>query len=176
VSREVLHDGSGALHIRFPFDRRLVDLVKSLPRRRWQAMEKVWWIPEDDVLVVVELLAPEGFTFDEAVRSLYEARGGARTIAPETPPAETDHWTVGRLNREVKAALERAFPAPLWLVGEISGFNRNAHKRHVGFTLVERDGGEAQAFQVGAILFEETRRELERKLAAAGSPSVRITT
>jgi exodeoxyribonuclease VII large subunit len=184
VSREVLHDGSGALHIRFPFDRRLVDLVKSLPRRRWQAMEKVWWIPEDDVLVVVELLAPEGFTFDDAVRRLYESKGGVRSpIASSDQKAPsglfgtngatgdlTPDFTVGRLNREVKAALERAFPAPIWLVGEISGFNRNAHKRHVGFTLVERDGGEAQAYQVGAILFEETRRELERKLAAAGSP------
>ncbi|HVQ34903.1 MAG TPA: hypothetical protein VMT33_02755, partial [Candidatus Bathyarchaeia archaeon] len=83
MSREVLHDGTGALHVRFPFDRRLVDLVKSLPRRRWQAMEKVWWIPEDDVLVVVELLAPEGFTFDDAVRRLYESRGGVRSpLAP----------------------------------------------------------------------------------------------
>ena len=186
MSREVLHDGTGALHIRFPFDRRLVELVKSLPRRRWQAMEKVWWIPDDDVLVVVELLAPEGFTFDDAVRRLYEAKGGVRSpIAPSDQKAPSglfgtngatgdltpaDHWTVGRLNREVKAALERAFPTPVWLVGEISGFNRNAHKRHVGFTLVERDGGEAQAYQVNAILFEETRRELEKKLAAAGSP------
>jgi len=184
MSREVLHDGTGALHVRFPFDRRLVDLVKSLPRRRWQAMEKVWWIPEDDVLVVVELLAPEGFTFDDAVRRLYESRGGVRSpLAPFDQKAPsgtfgahgatgdlTPDWTVGRLNREVKAALERAFPAPIWLVGEISGFNRNAHKRHAGFTLVERDGGEAQAYQVSAILFEETRRELEKKLAAAGSP------
>ncbi|HJQ99852.1 MAG TPA: exodeoxyribonuclease VII large subunit, partial [Candidatus Polarisedimenticolaceae bacterium] len=185
MSREVLHDGTGALHIRFPFDRRLVDLVKSLPRRRWQAMEKVWWIPDDDVLIVVELLAPEGFTFDDAVRRLYEARGGVRSpIAPlpQKTPIGTfpssgatgdltpQDWTVGRLNREVKAALERAFPAPVWLVGEILGFNRNAHKRHVGFTLVERDGGEAQAYQVNAILFEETRRELEKKLAEAGSP------
>lgn len=171
MSREVVHVGSGALHIRFPFDRRLVDLVKSLPRRRWQAMEKVWWIPEDDVLIVVELLAPEGFTFDDAVRSLYESRGGVRPFAPEPPPpTEADHWTVGRLNREVKAALERAFPSSIWLVGEISGLNRNRHKRHLGFTLVERDGGEAHAFQVSAILFEETRRELERKLAAAGAP------
>jgi exodeoxyribonuclease VII large subunit len=167
LSREVVHGSTGALHVRFPFDRRLVELVKSLPRRRWQAIEKVWWVPDDDVLIVVELLAPEGFAFDDGVRRLYEERGGARPIAAETP---ADHWTVGRLNREVKAALERAFPSSIWLVGEISGFNRNRHKRHVGFNLLERDGGEAQAYQVGAIVFEETRREIERKLAAAGAP------
>jgi len=27
VSRDVVHDGSGSFQIRFPFDRRLVDLV-----------------------------------------------------------------------------------------------------------------------------------------------------
>ena len=169
MSREVVHVGSGAIHVRFPFDRRLVDLVKSLPRRRWQAVEKVWWVPDDDVVVLVELLLPEGFAFDEAVRRLYEERGGGHTLA-EPAPEPTDHWTVGRLNREVKAALERAFPASIWLAGEISGLHRNRHKRHWGFTLVERSASGDIAFQVSAILFEETRREIERKLAAAGDP------
>jgi exodeoxyribonuclease VII large subunit len=167
VSREVIHDGAGALHVRFGFDRRLVDLVKSLPRRRWQAVEKVWWVPEDDVVVVVELLLPEGFAFDPTVRKLYEERGGERVLVVADP---ADHFTVGRLNREVKAALERAFPSSIWLAGEISGLNRNRHKRHLGFSLVERGPSGEVDFQVAAILFEETRREIERKLAAAGAP------
>ena len=168
MSREVIHDGAGALHVRFPFDRRLVDLVKSLPRRRWQAVEKVWWIPDDDVVVLVELLLPEGFAFDEAVRRLYEERGGGREIVVAAAP--TENWTVGRLNREVKAALERAFPTSIWLAGEISGLNRNRHKRHWGFSLVERGPSGEVEFQVGAILFDETRKEIEKKLAAAGGP------
>lgn len=44
MSREVVHDGAGSFQIRFPFDRRLVDLVKSLPRRRFQVADKIWKI------------------------------------------------------------------------------------------------------------------------------------
>jgi len=37
MSREVKHDGKGAFHVRFPFDRALVDRLKTLPSRRWNA-------------------------------------------------------------------------------------------------------------------------------------------
>ena len=195
MSREITHDGAGGLRVRFPFDRRLVELVKSLPRRRWQAADKTWWVPEDDIVDLVDALGPEGFGLDETSRRLYADRGGTRAPAAiaahgaprpgggrglfddppaadtEAPVAEApEHYTVGRLNREVAAVLERAFPAPIWLAGEISGFNRNRHKRHVSFTLLERDPAGEAAFQVAAVLFEEVRREIEKKLAAAGAP------
>lgn len=176
MSREVVHDGAGSFRIRFPFDRRLVDLVKSLPRRRFLPAEKTWSVPDDDIVAVVELLQPEGFTFDDAARDRYAERGGVRALrTPEgaAAPADGDaveHYSVGRLNREVKAALAAAFPQPIWLVGEISGFNRAAHKKHVGFTLIEREATGVQAFQVQAILFDGVRQEIERKLAAAGNP------
>lgn len=185
MSREVVRD-AGGLQVRFPFDRRLVDLIKSLPRRRWLAAEKLWWVPEEDAVALVDLLAPEGFAFDEAVQRLYADLGGRLALEPTAPSprprppglfddpapeAETvDAYTVGRLNREVAAILERAFPTPLWLVGEISGFNRGRHKRHVGFSLVERDPDGAQVSQIAAILFEESRRRIEAKLEAAGGP------
>jgi len=175
VSREVVHDGAGSFQIRFPFDRRLVELVKSLPRRRFLAADKIWSVPEDDIVALVDLLQPEGFTFDDEARTRYATRGGARALrttpasaAPEESAAE--HYTVGRLNREVKAALTAAFPQAIWLVGEISGFNRAKHKKHVGFTLIEREATGEQAFQVQAILFEGARQDIERKLLAAGNP------
>lgn len=175
MSREVVHDGAGSFQIRFPFDRRLVDLVKSLRRRSWQATDKVWSVPDEDIVALVELLQPEGFTFDDEARARYASRGGARAL--RTTPANADpgegdaeHYTVGRLNREVKAALTAAFPQAIWLVGEISGFNRARHKKHVGFTLIEREPTGEQAFQVQAILFDGVRQEIERKLEAAGNP------
>jgi exodeoxyribonuclease VII large subunit len=172
VSRDVVHDGAGSLRVRFPFDRRLVELVKSLPRRRFDAGDKVWSVPEDDVVLLVELLQPEGFTFDQEVRTRYVDRGGARALPASSEPVESaaSHWTVGRLNREVKAILAAAFPQAIWLVGEISGFNRNRHKKHVGFTLIEREATGEQAYQVQAILFDGARHEIERKLADAGNP------
>ncbi len=108
MSRDVVHDGAGSFRVRFPFDRRLVELVKSLPRRRWQADGKVWSVPEDDVVLLVELLQPEGFQFDDKARNRYADRGGVRALQKTAEPGEpaesvetgAEHWTVGRLNRE----------------------------------------------------------------------------
>ena len=67
--------------------------------------------PDVDVVVLVELLQPEGFTFDDEVLSRYATSGGARPLRASTSaaaPAEdgaAEHYSVGRLNREVKAAL-----------------------------------------------------------------------
>lgn len=194
MSRRVEHDGQHTLQIRFPFDRALVDRIKSLPSRRWNASEKFWFVPEDDVVLVIDLLAGDGFEFDEATRDLYAALGGSRaleedressTVAtlsdlplfagtePELEPAaapRTTDLSVGMLNARVKDLLADAFPAPVWLVGEISGFNKFAHRKHVGFELIERteDGGSVS--KVSAILFDSTRREIERQLQAAGNP------
>ena len=204
MSRRVTHDGAGTLVVRFAFDRALVDRVKTLPRRRWNAGDRQWEVPETDVVELVELLAADGFAFDETTRSMYAARGGARELAGATPlpaapvpaaptapggpvggqaglfdaaPAETGDdpggsadFSVASLNERVRAVLDAAFPGRLWLVGEISGFNKNAHRRHVGFELVERDGGGATVSRVAATLFEGTRRELEQRLRRAGDP------
>ena len=172
MSRDVVHDGAGSFRVRFPFDRRLVELVKTLPRRRFEVNDKVWFVPEDDVVLLVELLQPEGFTFDAEAKSRYVVRGGTRALreAALSVEAADSHWTVGRLNREVKAVLAAAFPQAVWLVGEVSGFNRSRHKKHVGFTLIERAVTGEQAYQVQAILFDGVRQEIERKLAAAGNP------
>jgi exodeoxyribonuclease VII large subunit len=194
VSRAVTHDGSSGFHVRFPFDRRLVNLVKGLTGRRWNPTEKYWWVPEDQVVALVELLQPEGFTIDEATAFAYRERGGTLSIEPARPrPATTaqrdlfssldsvdgeapdpspksDDYTVGRLNSEVKATLERAFPAPIWLVGEISGYNKNARRRHVTFHMVEREEDGRALAEVNATLFESVRRQIEAKLASAGDP------
>ncbi len=196
MSRQITHDGRGSFQVRFAFDRRLVDLVKTLPTRRWVADAKYWIVPEDEVVALVDLLEPEGFSFDEVTVSLYRSCGGRLALdggGPEVNPGrglfdalglattgtlpstskrslEQDDYTVARLNREVRAVLERAFPASIWLVGEISGFNKNQHKRHVSFNLVERAPDATQVSEVVAILFEDVRRAIERRLAEAGSP------
>ncbi len=192
VTRQVTHDGRGSLEVRFPYDRRLVELVKTLPSRRWVASERFWQVPDEDVVALVELLHAERFSFDETTRGLYVARGGrlpldgARSAPfgpgglfeglerePEPAPASragADDYTVLRLNREVQSVLEQAFPVPVWLVGEISGFNKNAHKRYVSFSLVERSPDGIAVAQVHAVLFEDARRAIERRLSEAGAP------
>ena len=80
MSREVRHDGSGLLQVRFPFDRTLVDLIKTLPNRRWHAAERFWSVPERDVVVLVDTLEPRAFRFDEATCDAYRAMGGSLPI------------------------------------------------------------------------------------------------
>ena len=187
LSKQVTHDGRGSFEIRFGFDRRLVDLVKTLPDRRWNPTDKHWSVPEGAVVTLVELLHPEGFGFDDTTVKIYQGVGGSVDLEPAKParaaaPVTTqpslfadnagapDDYTVARLNLEVKSVLESAFPAAIWLVGEISGFNKSAHKRHVTFHLVDRDDGGKTLAEVNATLFERTKREIRSKLKAAGDP------
>jgi len=193
LSREVRHDGAGKLQIRFPFDRKLVDLIKTLPNRRWQASERFWSVPDHDVILLVDLLEPHRFRFDAATREAYRNFGGSLPL-DETEPEEASaprlpglfddlptptvatrsdaphDYTVSRLNERVRAVIEEAFPEPVWIVGEISGFDRNAHKKHVGFQLEEKEDDGKTLSSINATLFDRTRREIERALAAAGDP------
>ena len=190
MSGQVTHQGVGSLEIRFPYDARLVGLVKGLPKRRWNASEKTWVVPEADVVEVVDLLQGEGFLFDDSTRRLYAERRGdllgckacvdggadsqADVIKIETgaagAAAHVGDYTVSRLNTKVSAALSKEFPAALWLVGEISGFDKNRHKKTVYFRLVEKDAQTQAVAEVEAILFERNRQAIERRLADAGNP------
>jgi exodeoxyribonuclease VII large subunit len=183
MGRRISHDGRGRLQVRFPYDPDLVNLVKAVPNRRWVPERRVWTVPDTEVVRLVELLQPLGFRLDSATRELYTALGGTLEV-DGTPDdrmpgpsnavgdAAADDFRVSRLNREVHAAIEAIFPSSVWLVGEISGFNKSSHRRHVGFQLVERDDGGREVAQVNAILFEGARRLVEDRLAAAGQPFV----
>ncbi len=172
MNKEVRHDGQNMLQIRFPFDRNLVERIKSLPSRRWNASERFWTVPEHDVVLLVDLLRGDRFSFDEATRTLYTGLGGTAELdsAEAVTPRNTTDLTVSDLNEQVKRVIEGAFPQPVWLVGEISGFNRNAHKRHVSFKLAEFGDDGRNVSSVDATLFEKSRRSLEKQLALAGNP------
>ena len=190
TGKEVRQDETGAFRIRFPFDRSLVDRIKTLPNRRWNAAERFWWVPAEDLLALVELLQPLGFRFDSATSGAYGALGGTLPLVETEPQAHAspqlpglfdskpptavdpspEDYSVTRLNRMVQTAIEAAFPRPVWLVAEISGFNRNAHKRHVTFQLVEHDHEGKTTSRVDATLFEQPRRVIEQALARAGDP------
>jgi exodeoxyribonuclease VII large subunit len=203
MSREVRHDGAGALQVRFPFDRELVERIKQLPHRRWIAAERYWSVPEHDVVPLVELLRPLEFRFDATTIAIYRQLGGRLDLeepsAPPPPrtgrlfdeppadaaeeeregrPADADGdrsagngaWSVSALNREVQAALAAAFPRSIWLVGEISSFDRNAHKRVVTFQFDERDAAGRVVSSVAASLFPDERAAIDLALERAGDP------
>lgn len=147
------------LHIHFDYDPRLVQLVRALPESRWDREKKFWKVPKDHVVSVVELLQGKGFSFDEATQRLYWEK-----------KASVQDLTVSALNALARTALTQAFPSPIWVVGEILGYEKNAHKERVEFHLVERNQEGKIIAQVEAILFPEERDLIEGKLAQAGYP------
>jgi exodeoxyribonuclease VII large subunit len=233
ASRQVDVSEDGAeLVISFPYDRRLVDVARALPGRRFDGLTKRWRCPADHAREVVDLLVVEGFAITAAARALYLKQGGTAltdeagsngggenagsaavgeegalfakivakakerdaaagdgSAASTTDPSKATSastaaasLTVSELNARAKRALLRAFPETIWVVGEIAGFDRNRHRAHVHFELVEKaaetpgspgsagsDRGAIKA-SVSAVLFERTRREVERTLAKADAP------
>jgi exodeoxyribonuclease VII large subunit len=201
-----VNEGGDELRVTFPYDARLVAVVRALPRRRFDGLTKVWLCPAEDAREVIELLVDHGFALTAAARALYRKQGG--TALPEAnggdagasvadrptlfdrivakskgdaaaPAADAASsgaaasLTVSELNARVQRALLRAFPETLWIVGEIAGYDRNKHRPHVHFELVEKAGeaeGGAVKSTVGAVLFERTRRDLERTLAQSEAP------
>ena len=89
MSRRVTHDGQGTLEVRFPFDRALVDRIKSLPHRRWNATARCWIVPDVDVVALVDLLRPAGFRFRDDFFAVLTCLT-ARRLAPSLTalPAE----------------------------------------------------------------------------------------
>ena len=64
----------------------MVEQVKALPQRRWNATDRFWSVPETEVVALVDLLASHGFEFDRATRDLYANMGGTRAL-PDLSPA-----------------------------------------------------------------------------------------
>ena len=163
--REVAYDSGDLLRIRFEYDRRLVELVKGLPERRWDGARRCWVVPAQHVVAVVELLQGEGFTFDDATLRLYDRE-----------KEQLRHLTVSQLNLQVKSAIQKAFPNLVWLVGEISGLERARRRTQqrssqlLHFQLVEKNEQGKVISQVEAVLSEEDRARVEEKLARAGDP------
>jgi exodeoxyribonuclease VII large subunit len=128
---------------------------------------------------------------DGAGAALLVDRARAPGASGPAPTAGPVSLTVSELNARVHRTLARAFPELLWVVGEITGFDRNRHRAHVHFQLMEKEpegvgadvrplpqaemrrssasGGGIKA-SVDAVLFARTRAAIEKKLAASDSP------
>ena len=100
---------------------------------------------------------------------------GAEEPPPDTGSGryetEPHTYTISELNLGVRSVLAEAFPGPIWVQGEVIGFDRNAHKKHVYFQLAEKEQGEDRSRAVvTTVLFAGVKGELEQRLAAAPEP------
>jgi exodeoxyribonuclease VII large subunit len=180
-SRQVtLEEGGRRLLISFPYDRELVDVIKSLPQRGWDREQKQWRVPIEHIAQVLGRLYGYDFTVGAEVLAALEARGLTmeEVIAREAParrpfldmarlPAGT--WTVGRINHEVNRVLRDAFREVMWVAAEIQGFDRSVGRGHAFFELVERPfmGADPSA-RVNAVMWEEDRARIEAALEEDG--------
>ncbi len=164
------------LCIRFPYNPHLVAEVKELPGRRWDAAGKTWRVPAEHVDVVLTQLMKHGFAVAPEVSGLL-ASGPAKAAAPKprsTAPAAApggDALTISALNQRIRDAVGKAFPEPIWVVGEVLDFDKQKNRQHFFFALVEKRAGEDKvAAQAAVALFATTASRLLEKLATAPEP------
>lgn len=76
-----------------------------------------------------------------------------------------DIFTVSQINTYIKGVINAAFPQPLWICGEIQGYDRNKGKSHVFFELVEKDKqSDSVLAKIGLVIFSNRRAYIDQLL------------
>ena len=179
---ELNQDGTHLL-IRFAYREDLVALVKELPKRRWDPRNKIWRVPIAHTEAVYTSLSRHLFEFSSEVSQLLAGTLGNTTAGDEadaTPaqpgPAKAEEagaeaMTISQLNTRVRDGLREIFPQPVWVIGEVVGFDKNAGRQHRFFQLVEKAEGQAQSqAAVETALFGGTARWLLPRLESGDDP------
>ncbi len=79
--------------------------------------------------------------------------------------------SVSQFNDLVKQVLRAGFPGAVWICGELQGFDRSRHKRHVFFDLCEKDPDTRDiTARIGAVIFQNRRPVIEKILHDSGDP------
>ena len=67
---------------------------------------------------------------------------------------DKEYLRVSELNQLIKDVIHAGFPQPLWICGEIQGFDRNRSKNHIFFELIEKDPDSKNIIaKIGLVLF-----------------------
>ncbi|MFT6398761.1 MAG: exodeoxyribonuclease VII large subunit, partial [Bradymonadia bacterium] len=151
-----LNEADEELELSFSFDRALKDFVKSLPRARFDWTSKTWRFPVETAASIVPVLVARGFATSDKVKPLLGEEAG--------PPTTS----VRQLNQAISKALNQGIPGPIWVAGELANWNRNAHRRHAYFELLDTNAiGRAEAM-IGAVMFGSARERIEARAASSG--------
>jgi exodeoxyribonuclease VII large subunit len=172
-------EGDGCmLRISFTWRKDLVEKVRTIPGRAWDGGSKVWRVPVTHVAAAVGAFGGCGFALSPDVVALLPRGEGRLLPFPAEPPAEppappgpADALTVSDLNRRIQSAVLDAFPGPVWVIGEIQGYDRGRNQQHRFFELVEKEpGAGGQRAKVCAVLFASAADRIRRRLLAALDP------
>ncbi|MBZ0166759.1 MAG: exodeoxyribonuclease VII large subunit, partial [Candidatus Omnitrophica bacterium] len=76
-----------------------------------------------------------------------------------------DVFTVSQINTYIKGVINAAFPQPLWICGEIQGYNRSKGKNHIFFELVEKDKRlDSITAKIGLVIFANRKAQIDHIL------------
>ncbi len=83
----------------------------------------------------------------------------------ETAGQGSAYFTVRELNQFIKDVINAGFPQTLWVCGEIQQYDRNKHKDHVFFELVEKDSNSKDIVaRIGLVIFANRKFSIENIL------------
>jgi hypothetical protein len=91
--------------VRFPYDARAVDAIKTIPGRRWDKARKVWSIPIDLAGIARRELEAVGLT----VRNELRSKEPPPPPPPPPPPKLTNSATVDHLVRVIPREQQKRF-------------------------------------------------------------------
>ena len=172
---DISPDGASLL-ISFPYRPDLVEVVKTLPGRRWDRGSKTWKVPVDQVELCVRTFMGHGFHLSPEVATALASGGQSRdlgTMQLDAVDQVAPALSVSQLNLRVAEVLHTHFDERVWIVGEIQGYKAKGRSRHRYFELVERsddelDDKEGQPHAVvETVLFESNMQFVNKRLRQA---------
>jgi len=166
-----LEEASGEVRLVFAYeDEAIRELVRQLPRRRFDRPTRAWYVPAEYAGELLEDLAEFAFEIEPAVRQAAERGGRNAMIRRMRRSARRDGLTVAQINAQTQRALKAVFPGETWIVGQIANLRGN-YGKNAYFDLVEQYEGESQPRAViRAVAFPKTVERLEATLAAMNPP------
>ncbi|MDP9020955.1 MAG: exodeoxyribonuclease VII large subunit, partial [Actinomycetota bacterium] len=86
------------------------------------------------------------------------------TAAEQSTLFSTEHtFGVGELTASIQRAVARAFPAEVWVRGEINGLRSAGANGHLYFSLSERNSRRGPTSTLNVALFRQDRQRVERQ-------------
>lgn len=162
--------------ISFPYRPDLVEVVKTIPGRRWDRGSRTWKVPITSVELCVKTFMAHGFRLSPDVATALASGGEGSdlgTMQLGGVDQEAPALSVSALNLRVAEVLSQSFKEPTWVVGELQNFKAKARGRHRYFELIERNDAEDAEEDgppravVEAVIFESAMTIINRRLRTA---------
>ncbi len=169
-SIDISPDGT-CLLVSFPYREDLVNLVRTIPGRRWDRSTKTWKVPVAQVETAVRTFMAYGFNLSPEVTAAL-ATGGKEGSHGTAQLKEVDRGakslTISALNLRIAETIQGSLKEPVWVVGELQNFEKNRRGKHLYFELVERESEEPDARAravIPAVIFEKNWALMQRRLS-----------